>query len=77
MKLGAEYEQMPTFTAGGCQNQIELWVPAQNLERRERECFCAGCVAVMRVEIDRRPTTLPMRIPWVKSDRYFVLGSAR
>src|SRR4029077_18910364 len=75
MKLGAEYKQMPTFTAGGRENQVELWVPEQNLERLERKRFCSGSPAVMRVEIDRSPTTLPMRVPWVKSDRHFVVRS--
>src|SRR5262249_2121200 len=31
----------------------------------------------MCVEINRRPATLTVMIPWVKSDRHLVLGSSR
>src|SRR6267378_960057 len=77
MKLSAEHEQMPALAAGGCQDQIKLWISLQHLQGRACQCSCSCRVAVMSVEIHRCPVTFAVMIPRIEPDRHFVFGAAR
>ena len=77
MKLRAEYKQMPTFTARSGQNQWnsgclrKIWNAASaNAFARAASPSCASkSIAAQRL--------CPRAVPRIKSDRHFVLGSAR